>query len=113
MVNQPIAGDDEQEDGPQTTTDSLGQVNYSPVVVQDSPTMWVMYTPKAAGAIDVPLASCNWPWGGTAAWNPATGAWAFSNQQPTAPGNASTSPAHTYPIWTQVLDAQAMWSPPQ
>ena len=113
MLNQPIAGDYEEEDGPQITTDAINQVNYSPVSVQDSPTMWVMYTPRAGGSIDVPLATCMWPWGGTATWNPATGTWAFSNQHPAAAGNASTSPTHTYPTWSQLLNPPAMWTPPK
>ncbi len=109
--NQPFAGDDEAIDAPQFVTDKVNQVNYSPITAGDSPTMWVMYTPSVPGSIDIPIASCTWPWGGTAAWNAKTGSWAFTGAKPAAAGSAPAAATDNYPVWNGVLNASE-WTPP-
>ncbi len=94
-------GDDSVLDGPSETTDSkANQVNYSPVTIDDSPQMWVMYTPSVAGSIDVPLASCPWHWGGTLTWNAKTKGWSLAGATPAAAGNAPAGNTDKYPVWT-------------
>ena len=108
--NLPVSGDDETGDGPIVPTDSVGKVNYSPVTINDSPTMWLMYTPKAKGSIDVPICSCNWPWGGTAKWNAKTG-WGLTNQFPAFAHSAPAVTTNSYPVWDGVVTA-AQLAPP-
>ncbi len=98
-------GNDFVADAPTRLTDRhAGQINYSPVIIDDNPTMWVMYTPAAAGSIDVPLASSAWHWGAVAKWNAQTKSWDESGIAPAAAGPAPASLTHTYPVWSVVLE---------
>ncbi len=91
-------------DGPDETTDAKSNlVNYSQLTIDDSPVMWVMYTPKMTGAIDIPLESCPWHWGGTLTWNVANKVWTFANASPAAAGAAGSGSTDKYPEWSQIL----------
>ncbi len=104
-------GNDEVLDGPQEVTDNFAnQVNYSVLSIDDSPTMWVMYTPKQSGSIDIPLASSSWHWGGTLTWNAKNQTWTLTNASPAAAGPAPAGTTDTYPVWNQILSPP---SPPK
>lgn len=99
--NIPIGGQDVEGDSPDVVTDQYStQVNYSPVQINSSPTMWVMYTPTATGSIGVPLASAAWKFGGTLTW--ANSAWTLTNPSPSAAGNAPAGATNEYPTWSQL-----------
>ncbi len=112
--NNQSAGVDSTVDGPQVPTDGLaGSVNYSPVTVNDNPTMWVMYRPAASGSIDVPLANSPWSWGGTATYSAAEQSWSFAGATPATAGNAPASPIDVYPVWTTVYTNGSEGLPPK
>lgn len=100
-----FGGDDFVIDAPQRITDSVpNKVDYSTVIIDDNPTMWVMYTPALRGSIDVPVASSAWHWGVVAKWNAQTKSWDESGVAPSAAGPAPASPTDTYPAWNDILE---------
>jgi len=96
------AGDDVAIDGPSRPADGFpNTLSYSPVTINDSPTMWVMYTPACSGSIDIPLESSKWHWGGTATWNAATKKWNLANPAPAVAGPEPSGKTDSYPVWVQ------------
>ncbi|MGC8561437.1 MAG: hypothetical protein ACP5O1_12255, partial [Phycisphaerae bacterium] len=100
---------DEAVDAPYNPTDAVDQINYSQMSIDEAFTMWVMYHPKMAGAIDVPLELCTWKFAGTATatfiakTNTWATPWILTGQSPTL--NAGILPtltpvaAQKYPTW--------------
>jgi len=86
-----------------TTDVNHNQVDYSPVTIDDSQQMWLMYTPSKAASISIPLASSPWHWGGKLTWNATTQSWSLANASPAAAGNAPAAATDTYPVWSQIL----------
>ncbi len=105
-------GDEYTDDAPSRYTDLFSdQVNYSPLSVDDSPEMWLMFMPAATGSIYIPLDSAPWSWGGTENYNLAAKAWTLAGQMPAAAGPVPKSGAtDEYPTWTQRLQPP---SPPK
>ena len=96
--------DDFAGDGPEIVTDDhLGFVSYSPVKVDDSPKMWVMYQPARTGSISIPLASCPWHWGGTLTWNATKKTWSLAGAVPSSAGTINAGNTDQYPVWTQIV----------
>jgi hypothetical protein len=68
------------------------------LAVNDSATMWLLYTPTLSGSIQVPIQKVNWSWSGTCTYNSQTQQWALSNPANTGPNGTNTN---AYPIWSQ------------
>ncbi len=106
-----VDGADYQGDSPALPTDrSPNKINYSSLTVNDSPQMWVMYTPAASGSIDVPIDSAPWRWGGTVSWDANTSTWTLASPSPAAPSKFSGPATGSYPVWDGVWVPEA---PPQ
>ncbi|NNM88617.1 MAG: hypothetical protein HKL95_08870 [Phycisphaerae bacterium] len=94
-------GEDYVADAPGLLVDT----NYSSLSVDDSPDMWLMYTPAAKGSIDIPLAEAEWVWGGTLTY--ANQTWSlvggFPNFGSLPRPAAVVQPVLLYPTWQQVL----------
>lgn len=104
MATGQSGGDDFAGDGPLIVTDANpGFVSYSPVTVDDSPKMWVMYMPARTGSISIPLASCPWHWGGTLTWNATKKTWSLAGATPSSAGTINADTTDQYPVWTQIV----------
>ena len=85
--------------------------HYSSLSVNDSPTMWTMYTPAVKGSIPIPLAKAQWIWGGTLTY--VNKSWSLKNAFPnfnTLPNDSGillVQPTLFFPTWKQVLQPPA------
>lgn len=88
-------GNNPPEDSPYTSPNFISNDVATKIAVADHATMWLMYLPKAAGSIWVPIDSVNWNWGGTDtlvnnSWSLSNGSWSRN------PTGAETN---IFPIW--------------
>ena len=94
-------GEEYTDDTPSRIVDT----NYSSLSVNDSPDMWLMYTPPVKGSIDVPLAEAEWNWAGTLTYG--NQAWSLSGAYPAFQSLPSPSPVVQptllYPVWQQQM----------
>ena len=90
------------------TTDSPSSGPFLPGVpagctkltVDDTATMWFMYTPSGWPAdITVPVAKVTWNWGGVDSAGANGAAWNITN--PITPGNPAGQATNEYPTWSQ------------
>ncbi len=72
------------------------------ITVADTPIMWLMYKPAAAGSIWVPIDSVNWNWGGTDYYDGNTGT-GWNTTGTTQSNNPPGMITNTYPVWSTVV----------
>ncbi len=73
------------------------------IVVSDRATMWLLYKPKPAGSIWVPIDSVDWNWGGTDLLN--AGQWQVTSEAGIAKNPAGKA-TDAFPTWSILANRQ-------